>query len=140
MLEGCLWNQRAGRCVCIWIASHEIVPYFHHIDLSVHRTRLMKESHDQLLQLCSPIDKDFLTIQVPATKRKKGKTLIPSRALVSDWHPQVPGESITSPGSTARKGSYPAQALLQLLPHHKMNVQNHQMFVDEADSIVNYGP
>jgi len=35
----------------------------------------MKESHDQLLQLCSSIDKDFLDIQVPSTKlakRKKG--------------------------------------------------------------------
>jgi len=98
----------------------------------------MKESHDQLLQLCSPTDKDFLNIQVPPTKRKKGNTFSPSRALVSDWHRQVPGESITSPGSTARKGSYPAQAWLKLLPHHKMNVQNHQRFDDEADSIVNY--
>ncbi|KAF9790366.1 hypothetical protein BJ322DRAFT_1017093 [Thelephora terrestris] len=41
-------------------------------DLSVHRTRLMKESHDQLLQLCSSADKDFLKIQIPmkALKRK----------------------------------------------------------------------
>lgn len=48
---------------------------FHHTDLSVHRTRLMKESHDRLLHLCSSIDRDFLDIQVPPTKlakRKKG--------------------------------------------------------------------
>ena len=48
---------------------------FRQIDLSVHRTRLMKESHDQLLQLCSSVDKDFLNLQVPPSKlakRKKG--------------------------------------------------------------------
>ena len=45
------------------------------IDLSVHRTRLMKESHDQLLQLCSSVDKDFLNLQLPPSKlakRQKG--------------------------------------------------------------------
>lgn len=48
---------------------------FLRIDLSVHRTRLMKESHDQLLQFCSSIDKDFLNMHVPPAvlpKRKKG--------------------------------------------------------------------
>ena len=111
------------------------------IDLSVHRTRLMKESHDQLLQLCSSADKDFLDLQVPPTKptkRKKGNFIPPPWPPVSDGHPQVPGESTTSPGSTARNGSYLAQARFQLLPHHKMNLQNRPRFDDEADLIVNY--
>ena len=58
-----------------WIRKtiHETVVHFHHVDLSVHRTRLMKESHDHLLQLCSPIDKDFLNIQVPPAKPAKRK-------------------------------------------------------------------
>ena len=114
---------------------------FHHIDLSVHRTQLMKESHDQLLQLCSSIDKDFLDLQVQPTKptkRKKGKFVPPFQSPVPDGHRQVPGESTTSLGSTARNGSYPARAQLQSLPYHKMNVQNRQRFDDEVDLIVNY--
>ena len=58
----------------IWKTVHKIVPYFPP-DLSVHRTRLMKESHDRLLHLCSSVDRGFLDIQVPPTKmakRKKG--------------------------------------------------------------------
>jgi hypothetical protein len=116
---------------------------FHHTDLSVHRTRLMKESHDHLLQLCSSIDKDFLNIQVSPTKpakRRKGDSASHSRSLVSDRYHQVPGGSITSPGSTVRKESYPAQAQLPLLPRHKMNVQNRRRFDNEVDAIVNYGP
>lgn len=45
-------------------------------DLSVHRTRLMKETHDRMFQLLRPADKDFLSIQVPAVnpaKRTRGK-------------------------------------------------------------------
>jgi len=42
-------------------------------DLAVHRTRLMKESHDQLLQSCSPIDRDFLRMHVPSTEMKLTK-------------------------------------------------------------------
>lgn len=42
-------------------------------DLSVHRTRLMKESHDQLLDLCSSVDRDFLNIRVPPTNPQKRK-------------------------------------------------------------------
>ena len=58
-----------------WIGwSHTTLSLIsYHIDLSVHRTRLMKESHDQLLQLCSFIDKDFLNLQVPPTKPTKRK-------------------------------------------------------------------
>ena len=114
---------------------------FHHTDLSVHRTQLMKESHNQLLQLCSSADKNFLDLQVPPTKptkRKKGKFPPPSRSPVSDGHHQVPGESTTSLGSTARNGSYPAQAQPQILPYHEMNVQNRQRFDDEVDLVVNY--
>jgi len=98
----------------------------------------MKESHDHLLQLCSSIDKGFLDIQVPPTKpvkRKKGNFVSHSRPLVSDRYHQVLGGSITSPGSTVRKESYSTQAQFQLLPHHKMNVQDHQRF-DEVGSIV----
>ena len=111
---------------------------FHHIDLSVYRTQLMKESHNQLLQLCSSIDKDFLDLQIPPTKptkRKKGKFVPPSLSPVSDGHHQVPGESTTSLGSTARNESYPAQPQLQLLPYHKINVPNRQRF-DGVDMIV----
>lgn len=71
---------------------------FRCIDLSVHRTRLMKESHDHLLQLCSSSDKDFLNIQVPPTKltkRKKGNLPSHSQPLVSDRYHQVLGGNTT---------------------------------------------
>jgi len=73
---------------------------FHRTDLSFHRTRLMKESHDRLLQLCSPIDKDFLNLQVPPTnptKRKKGDFASHSQLPISDRYHQVPGGIITPP-------------------------------------------
>ena len=37
----------------------------------------MKESHDQLLQMCSPVDKDFLRIQIPPVKGVKRKGPVP---------------------------------------------------------------
>ncbi|KAF9650168.1 hypothetical protein BDM02DRAFT_3165435 [Thelephora ganbajun] len=59
--------ERASECLKGIYGASELA------DLSVHRTRLMKESHDQLLQMCSSIDKDFLSIQVPPTKLEKRK-------------------------------------------------------------------
>lgn len=72
MSGGHLRHQRAGR----WARLDSIVEsslIFHRVDLSVHRTRLIKESHDQLLQLCSSIGQDLMSIQVPPTKPAKRK-------------------------------------------------------------------
>lgn len=125
-------NKQVGAPEKTWMG---LLLIFRCIELSVHRTQLMKESHDHLLQLCSPSDENFLNIEVPPTKlakRKKGNLPPHSRPLVSDRYHQVLGGSTTSPGSTVRKGSHPAQAQLRPLPHHETNVQNHQGFDDEA--------
>ena len=45
----------------------------------------MKESHDHLLRLCSPLDENFLNIEVPPrkiAKRKKGNLPLP---VPNDW-------------------------------------------------------